>query len=286
METRTADLDGPVHYLEAGSGPPLVLVHGLGGSHVNWLAVAPQLARKRHVFVPDLAGFGRTPLAGRSSSIEANRALLDRFMREVVKEPAVLIGNSMGGLISILEAAAARERLSALVLVDPAQPRPRGASIDPAVAMQMGMRAIPLLGEWVMGRRGSRLGAEGIVRETLGICCVDIERIPREVFLAQVELARERLERMPWANGAFLEALRSILAFTTFPGRFRETVGRIEARTLVVHGVQDRLVPIEASRELVRLRSDWKLVELEDTGHVPQLERPEAFLEIVESWLG
>src|SRR5580658_7670330 len=104
MESRTTDLEGPVHYLEGGSGPPVVLVHGLGGSHVNWLAVAPQLARKRHVLVPDLAGFGRTPLAGRSSSIEANRALLDSFLRVIVKEPAVLVGNSMGGLISILEA--------------------------------------------------------------------------------------------------------------------------------------------------------------------------------------
>ena len=286
MQARTIDLGGPVHYVEEGSGPPLVLVHGLGGSLLNWLAVMPRLAEKRRVLALDLAGFGRTPPSGRSSHIESNRGLLDRFLRETVREKATLVGNSMGGLISILEAAASPDLVQQLILVDPAQPRPRGVALDPAVAMRMTVSAIPLLGEWFMARRGGRLGAEGLVRETLGVCCVDLDRIPRHVFEALVELAGERLARMPWANDAFIEALRSILAFITFPSRFRETVARIEARALVVHGTCDRLVPVEASRELVRSRPDWKLVELEETGHVPQLERPDEFVAAVETWLG
>jgi pimeloyl-ACP methyl ester carboxylesterase len=286
MQARTIDLGGPLHYVEEGAGPPLVLVHGLGGSLLNWLAVMPRLAERRRVLALDLAGFGRTPPAGRSSHIESNRGLLDRFLREVVKERVTLAGNSMGGLITILEAAASPELVKELILVDPAQPRPRGVAVDPQVALRMTMSAIPLLGEWFMARRKGRLGAEGFVRETLGVCCVDMNRIPRHVFEAQVELAGERLARMPWANDAFAEALRSILGFITFPARFRETVARIGARALVVHGTEDRLVPVEASRELVRSRPDWKLVELEDTGHVPQLERPDEFVAAVETWLG
>jgi glycerol-3-phosphate dehydrogenase len=282
---KTVDLGGPVHYIEEGDGPPLVLVHGLGGSHVNWLSVLPRLAARRRVFALDLAGFGRTPLAGRSSSIASNRELLGRFLRVVVKEPCVLAGNSMGGLIALLEASCGPSLARKLVLVDPAQPRPRGAPLDPTIALRMSLSALPLLGEWTMARRGSRLGAEGVVREILGTCCVDVRRIPAPVFEAHVAIARERLEGMPWANAAFIEALRSILGYVAFPGRFRDMVRRVEAPALVVHGRSDRIVPVECSRELVKLRPDWKLVELEDTGHVPQLERPDEFVSIVESWL-
>src|SRR5207247_1908767 len=126
MRARTIDLDGPVHYADfGGTGPTLVLVHGLGGSHVNWLAVAPVLARRARVLAVDLAGFGRTPLGERSADVHTNRVLLDRFLDAVAAGPAVLVGNSMGGLVALMEAALAPERVAGLVLVAPAQPRLR-----------------------------------------------------------------------------------------------------------------------------------------------------------------
>src|SRR5712692_7938224 len=98
MRSRTVDLDGPLHFADfGGSGPTMVLVHGLGGSHVNWMAVGPALAARARVLAPDLAGFGRTPLAGRSAHLRANQGLLDRFLDAVADGPAVLVGNSMGG---------------------------------------------------------------------------------------------------------------------------------------------------------------------------------------------
>src|SRR5437879_4560738 len=109
MRSRTIDLDGPVHYADfGGTGPTLVLVHGLGGSHVNWLAVAPVLARRARVLAVDLAGFGRTPLGERSADVHTNRVLLDRFLDAVAAGSAVLVGNSMGGLLAMMEAALAR----------------------------------------------------------------------------------------------------------------------------------------------------------------------------------
>jgi pimeloyl-ACP methyl ester carboxylesterase len=283
--SRTIDVRGPLHFLEGGSGPPLVLVHGLGGSHVNWLAVAPRLAERRRVYVPDLAGFGRTPPGGRGFSVEENARLLADFLAAVVKEPAPIVGNSMGGLISILLAANDPAAVTDLVLVDPSQPRPLLSMFDPLLAGRFALSTLPFLGEWAMARRASRLGAEGTVRDILGLCCVNVERIPRDVFLAHVAIARERMDRMPWSNDAFVEALRSIFGIVLRAGHFRSIVGRIRARALVVHGKEDRLVPVEGSRELVKQRPDWKLVELDDIGHVPQLECPERFLEIVTPWL-
>lgn len=282
---RTASVRGPVHFLEAGSGPPLVLVHGLGGSHVNWLAVAPRLAESHRVLIPDLAGFGRTPPEGRSSGVEENARLLADFLKQEVREPAVVVGNSMGGLVAILLAASAPETVRELVLVDASSPRPFNALLDATLAARFALSTMPFVGEWALARRATRLGAEGLVRDILALCCVSIDRIPRPVYEAHVAIARERLEKCPWGNEAFVEALRSILAVTLRPAHFRSIVEKIRARALLVHGTEDRLVPIESSRQLARVRPDWKLVELADTGHVPQLERPEEFLEVVTSWL-
>src|SRR5919107_5072968 len=106
---RTADLDGPFSWVDHGGpagAPVVVAVHGLGGSHANWHDLAPLLTDTHRVLAVDLAGHGRTPRAGRSASVRANAALLGRFVEQVVGEPVVLLGNSMGAAISVLHTAA------------------------------------------------------------------------------------------------------------------------------------------------------------------------------------
>src|SRR5439155_1374974 len=72
--------------------------------------------------------------------------------------------------------------------------------------------ALPLVGEQVLRWRARLLGPAGVVRATLALCCADPSRIPPDVVEAHVALARERLERMPWANRAFVQAARSLIA--------------------------------------------------------------------------
>jgi pimeloyl-ACP methyl ester carboxylesterase len=285
-ESRTIDLDGPVHYLDyGGAGPTVVLVHGLGGSHANWLAVGSELARGARVLALDLAGFGRTPLGGRSADIHANRILLDRFLAAVVGEPAILIGNSMGGLLVMMEAALAPTRVAGLVLVAPAQPRPSGMWVDGRVAALFTMYALPVLGEAFLGWRARLLGPAGVVRSTLALCCVDPARIPAAVVEAHVALARERLERMPWANQAFLEATRSLIGALARRSWFTDIVRQIDAPTLLIQGDGDRLVSAAASRQLAAMRPDWSFEPWADVGHVPQLEQPARFVASVRHWL-
>src|SRR5436190_1988411 len=169
MRSRTVDLGGPVHFADfGGSGPTMVLVHGLGGSHLNWLAVGPALAARARVLAPDLAGFGRTPLAGRSAHVRANAQLLDRFIDAVAEGPATLIGNSMGGLLAMMEAERQPEKVTRLVLVGAAQPRPPGTRFDPVVALTFAAYAVPGLGERFMRWRAARRGPEGPPRLARG----------------------------------------------------------------------------------------------------------------------
>jgi pimeloyl-ACP methyl ester carboxylesterase len=286
MRSRTVDLDGPVHFADfGGTGPAMVLVHGLGGSHLNWMAVGPRLAERMRVVAPDLAGFGRTPLAGRSADVHANQMLLDRFLETVVEGPSILVGNSMGGLVSLLEAAHAPDRVAGLVLVAPAQPRPVRAGLDPFVAASFAAYAFPGVGERVLRWRAARLGPEGLVRSTLGLCCADAARVPADAVAAHVALARERHEAMPWAHAAFLQAARSVLVTLARRRRVLDAIRRIAAPTLLVQGTADRLVPVAASRALAALRPDWSFAVFDDVGHVPQLEAPERFVTTVRAWL-
>ena len=288
MRSLTLDLGGPVHVADfGGTGPTMLLVHGLGGSHVNWAAVGPPLAAHARVLAPDLAGFGRTPLAGRSAEVEANHGLLDRLVDALADGPVILVGNSMGGLLAMLEAASHPDKVAALVLVGPAQPRPAGFPmwVDPRVAAMFAAYAFPGVGERFLRWRAERLGAEGLVDQTLGLCCVDRTRLSPDIVAAHVALARERLERMPYANAAFLQAARSMLAFLVRSRLLTAMIRRIAAPALIVHGAHDRLVPIAASRALAALRPDWTLAVFDGVGHVPQLEAPDRFVTTLVDWL-
>lgn len=285
MKTRTLDLGGPVHVADfGGSGQPVVLVHGLGASHTSWMAVAPALAERRRVVAIDLLGFGRTPLAGRAATIEAHVALLARFLEEEIGAPAVLVGNSMGGLVSVLTAALRPRAVSRLVLVGAALPRPPGTPLDRVVAATFALYMIPGAGEWFLRRNMAKLGPEKILRQTLRLCGVDPARVLPAAWEASVALAHER-RGYPWANAAFLGTARSLLRTNARRERVYDAIRGLSAPALLIQGSEDRLVPPIVSEAAAGLRADWKVELLKGVGHVPQLEVPQRWIEIVSAWL-
>jgi glycerol-3-phosphate dehydrogenase len=286
LRSSTVDLGVPVHFVDfGGSGPAMVLVHGLGGAAENWFAVGSTLARRARVVAPDLMGFGRTPPGRDGVEVHANQQLLDRFLAAVVGGPAILVGNSMGGLIAMMEAARSPARVAGLVLVSPAQPRPRGAPIDWPLLLAMIVYSIPVLGRWLWRRRVKRLGPAGLVDNLFRIVCVDPSRVPPDVREAHVALTAERLAHMPWSEQAFATAARSVMRALGRKQEWQAMVSAITAPTLVIQGARDRLVPLMASRLLAQQRPDWRLEVLEDIGHVAQLEDPGRFVAIIDRWL-
>lgn len=287
VTSRTVDLGGPTHYFDFGgnpAGPLLVGVHGLGGAAWNWAAVAPLLTPEARFVALDLAGHGRTPAGERRTTVPANRRLLDRFLREVAGEPVVLVGNSMGGAISLLEAAAAPDLVRGLVLVDPALPAPMRARVDPTVAARFALVMVPGLGEAAISRRRKRLTAEQQVHETLALCCVDRERIPADVVRLGIALTEERYADDYGARD-FLAAARSVVKLLARRRRITDAMRAVTAPVLLIHGDSDRLVRLDVARAVARKHPSWQLAVAKDTGHVPQLERPEWTAETVRHWL-
>jgi pimeloyl-ACP methyl ester carboxylesterase len=287
---RRSDLGGEVAWLDYG-GPPdaplLVGVHGLGGAAWNWAVLAPLLTDQVRLVALDLAGHGLTRSAGRPTTVAANRRLLDRWLRGVIGQPAILVGNSMGGAISLLEGAIAPDCVRGLVLIDPALPRPTFSRIDPQVALNFAVASIPWVGQTVAARRARRVGVERQVRDTLKLCTVDIDRIPAWIIDAGVDYARARGQD-PASVPDFLAAARSVVALLSRPGPLRRAGAAVDAAgipVLLLHGESDRLVPVDVARRFARRHPDWRLEVIPDIGHVPMLEAPDWTAEQILSWL-
>jgi pimeloyl-ACP methyl ester carboxylesterase len=284
--SRTVDLGGPVHYVDYGGnadGPAVVLVHGLGGSHLNWDLLAPLLTAHTRVWALDLPGFGRSEPGRRRAGVPANVAVLGRFLDEVVGEPVVLVGNSMGGMVSIFTAAEKKEQVTGLVLLDPAIPGPRRA-LDPLVAVMFAVYAIPLVGERFLRRRRTKQSPLARVHETLRLCGVDPDAVPPELIERSVSLLEER-EDVDGMDRAFLGAARSLVRILIDPRRYRRDMASLDVPVLLVHGDRDRLVPVASARLLAEQHPRWRYTEMAGVGHVPQLQEPDAVAEELLAWL-
>jgi pimeloyl-ACP methyl ester carboxylesterase len=281
-----------VHWIEFGpedapgrDGPPIVFVHGLGGSHLNWCLIGPELAAARRVVALDLHGFGLTPGTRATSNVHHNAMLLNRFVREVAGTPVILAGNSMGGLISIMHASAVPDTVAGLVLIDPALPPPRRAP-DRQVGSQFLMYALPGLGELYLRSVQSRRPPQLAVQRVLELCFADPSRVDPAMFTASIALAAERRSQGSRANDeAFLAASRSLMRVVGMRWRYWEMTASVRVPVLLVGGEADRLVPVASMRDAAARHPGWETVILPGVGHTPQLEVPDAVAGRLADWL-
>ena len=266
-----------------GSGELIVLVHGLGGSTANWLAVKAGLARHGRVVAVDLPGFGLSP-PPRDYHLETHRQAIEDFI-ELEGAPATLIGNSTGGLLSQMVAAHRPDLVDRLVLVAPATPPvfpdPR---LDWPTVVRLALQATPGVGVGYGRRWVNQHTPEELVRLSMQMITHSMGRVPVEVIEASVDMARIRKE-LPWAPEATARTATSILSLYANRAQYIRMIRAIMAPTLVVQGTSDHIVSPTAVEHLCRLRPDWKLVQMSDTGHTPQMDAPLRFLAEVEPWL-
>ncbi len=290
--------DGPVHWIEFGQDPkptanstansarnsdaPIVFVHGLGGSHLNWCLIGPQLAAGRRAVALDLHGFGLTPGTRGNATVHANQQLLDRFMREVTGTPVILAGSSMGGLISLLQTAAAPDTVQGLVLVDPALPLPIQAP-DWPVTGQFLLQAVPGLGAAYARKMQSR-PPQLAVQRLIELCFADPSRADPTMLTASIALASRR-QAIPARDEAFLAASRSLMLVTGRRRRYWEMMAAVRVPVLLIGGDADRLVPVAAVRQAGARQPDWDTVIMAGVGHTPQLEVPDLVVSTVRGWL-
>jgi pimeloyl-ACP methyl ester carboxylesterase len=268
----------------SGSAPVQIAIHGLGGSHLNWGLLAPELVELGEVWAPDLAGFGMTPPDGRTSSVGDNVDLVIGLIQTISPDrPAVLLGNSMGGHIAYSVAARRPDLVAGIVLIGPALP-PLLKRPDPRVALRFLLFTTPFLGEAFLRSRGRNLTPAEQVRETMELCAVDADALDRDLMLAHVDMAAQR-RRMPHANDAFLTASRSLMRrLGTGRSKLWSAVDAIAAPGLILQGGQDRLAERVAADRLGERRPDWDYVVYDDLGHVVMIEAPHRVAADIRDW--
>jgi pimeloyl-ACP methyl ester carboxylesterase len=281
-----ADLDGPVHWVDFGGpedGPRVVLVHGLGGSHLNWALLAPLLAERARVVAVDLAGHGLTHPEGRQTTVQANSRLLGRFIADVVGEPVVLAGNSMGGMISLFHTAYNPDLVRGLVLVDPALPMVFGTRPDPTMLGTFFMYSVPGLGERFLAK-AKTAPPRAQVDRLLELVCADPSGIPEELKQASEHLIGERA-KVQGLDTAFLAAARSTVFTTSRRGAYYAAMSKVRVPVFLMSGDRDRLVNVAAARYVARRHPHWRYDEYAGIGHVPQMEIPGVVSERVLDWM-
>jgi pimeloyl-ACP methyl ester carboxylesterase len=260
-----------VNYAEIGEGEPILFVHGLAGCWRNWLENLPHFGRTHRAIALDLPGFGESPMPSWPIDMPAYGRLVHDFCEKLgIDRVAALVGNSMGGFVSTEAVIDQPSRFERLVLVSAA-----GISFAEAVGSRreraslgafeaaMGLLARPYR-LWLT-RPGGRRYAFG-----------HLVRYPNRL---RPELLQELLEPGLRAPG-FGAAIRAISGYDT-----RHRLTEIEIPTLVVWGMHDRVVPVEAAIGYHRLIPGSRLELFERTGHVPQMERPARFNALLDEFL-
>jgi pimeloyl-ACP methyl ester carboxylesterase len=284
-EARTIDLDGPVAYRQW-DGPgetTFVMVHGLGGSQLSWVQVAPGLAGLGRVLALDLPGFGWSPRAGRPTGLMDARRTVSRFVTELGSGNVVLCGNSMGGAIVLLQAAVEPASVAGLVLTGSVFPWSGRHAPSPTIVAAFGAYRLPWVGEALVASRSKAFDPERAVRLAFHYVAADPDAIPPDIVALHADLIRHR-QTDPEVMTAFLEAARSMLRLGRRPAIARRALDHVEGPVLVLHGRRDRLVPVAFAEAELRRHPSWRARFFPDLGHVPQIEAPGRWLSEVADW--
>jgi pimeloyl-ACP methyl ester carboxylesterase len=284
-ELRRVDLDGPVAYREwAGpSETTFVLVHGLGASHLSWVQIGESLSGLGRVLALDLPGFGWSPSEGRGAGLMDQRRTVSRFIERLGGGRVVLGGNSVGGALSILQAAVEPSSVAGIVLTNSVFPWRFGAVPHPLILVSFGVYATPGLGERAVSWRLRQMDPEQMVRLSLRVLTADPRSIPEDVVQLLVELTRERRDD-PDAARSFLDAARSMLRLGRLPSVSRRALDNVVCPVLLLHGRRDRLVPVAFAEAELAKHPAWRARFFGDLGHIPQMEAPGRWLAEVADW--
>jgi pimeloyl-ACP methyl ester carboxylesterase len=249
---------------EHGTGPPLVLVHGLGTTRGVWREAARRLGRSHRVITIDLPGFGESEPAGQGFDLDEVAGAVSHAIEQVVTTAYDLLGHSLGGAVALTMACREPGRARRLVLSAPAGFRPRAGPVAEGIAA--------LAPGLLQARRaiGSPLLENGIARRALLWGALhDASRI--SPYQAQLMLDASRgARRLREATRAALTAdLANDLARVAVPVGF-------------VWGTRDPLMPAATTASIRRCRPEAPVEVVAAAGHVAQLEQPALFTRAVE----
>jgi pimeloyl-ACP methyl ester carboxylesterase len=274
LKAKTVTLHGrPVTYAEAGSGPVLLLIHGMAGNFENWRSVVEPLARQHTVIAPDLPGHGGSAPGAGDYSIGALAAGLRDLLIALDRERATLVGHSLGGGIAMQFAYQFPEITERLVLVS-------SGGLGPEVSPVLRAAALPGADVFIAAtarpvrRAGAAIG-HGLA--TIGLRPnADVAEVVRG-YGSLVD---------PNRRSAFLSTLRSVI---DRGGQRVLAADRLYLAggmpVLIIWGARDPIIPVHHGEHAHQAIPGSRLEIFDGIGHLPQLEAPGRFVAAIERFL-
>lgn len=247
-----------VRYADRGSGDPVLLIHGLGGSIESWTNNIEELAKRMRVVAIDLPGFGQSDKPKISYTIRFYRNFVARFVNKLQIARISMVGSSLGGHVAAETAISRPALVKKLVLISPAGALPRS------------FKGSPTLWRYVRV-----LDAKSVREVKKALYAVDNKPVDGSYAKAVFEKFS-----MPGAKAAFLSALMG----SAHAPRLTNRLHKIKAPTLLLWGKEDTMIPVKFAEPFVRMKN-CRMVLLENCGHRPHVERPELFNRLVADFL-
>lgn len=239
-----------MRYLEAGSGPTVILLHGLGGSTQSWMFTVGPLAEKFHVIVPDQIGFGTSDKPFINYRVRTYVDFLDEFYKQMKIDRATLVGHSMGGWIAATFASRFPEKVDRLVMADAAGYAPP-ANFD----------------------FKSLYNLNPSTREDMKVLAGKV--FFNKSFTTDAMIDQLLAQRMSAGDGYTINSL------IDSAGRREDfldgQLDKIRAPTLIVWGREDGLVLLNDGERFKKDIANSKLIVFDRCGHFPQLEKAGEF---------
>jgi pimeloyl-ACP methyl ester carboxylesterase len=248
-------------YLDIGTGQPVILIHGFGGSMWQWEHQQTALSTQVRLITPDLIGSGLSDKPDLEYRPEQLLEYFVAFMDALQIRQATLVGNSMGAGLAIGMALTYPDRVSKLILIGGLPANVKAKLTSPSIRRALETSAPSWLvsfGNWLFGG----LMVESVLKE--------IVHDPALLTPAVIERSN-RNRRRPGLIPPLLTVRDTV---PLWEAGFAKRIGEINHPTLILWGEEDRVFPIAVGEELHRTIKGSTLVRIPKAGHIPQWEQP------------
>ena len=246
-----------------GSGLPILMTHGMGGSLEFWNQQLKTADVQVRMIAWDMPGHGLSDMGNQPYDVDKFAEFACQFIQALGLQRLVLVGNSLGGAVSIRVADKLAERIVGIVMVG-------AAALGRDCIVPFRLMTLPVLGNLM-----SKASTAGIERQITAIF------LNSNVATEEVRKIIHRNVFKPKGDKAFLATLRSMTNLSgQSPTTFERTLNilrKVRSPTLFIHGEQDAVVPASHSRDAQTITPNAKLLVIAGCGHTPQMEKPVEF---------
>jgi pimeloyl-ACP methyl ester carboxylesterase len=261
-----------LHFESHGSGPPIVMIHGIGANICTWKPLVEPFARTNKLFLIDLKGFGKSPKPKDNRySVQDQADLIHQFIIQQDLRGLTLVGHSMGGAVALFVALRLMkeksDRLSALVVVD-------GAAYRQKLPLFIAILRLPIIRSVVFFLLSDKANTRLILKKSY----FDDTKITKE----QIKAYAEPLG-MPGGKYALVSTAEKIIPSNI--DQITQEYPNITIPTLIIWGRQDEIVPLSVGETLHQAIRQSEFEVIDECGHIPSEEKPDETIKILQRFL-